>query len=295
MSAIRSVVLGALVSAVALSQSVRAKEIGWTKVFELSGRPASFATVTASTEGWMAAGAEVVVVSRHGRIESTREPGRTILRLASTRDGIFGLGLDQVILHFDDGRWIDEHFSPPPSPSTRSQRIAAILYGARVVGSGNNAVTAAFGPWSVLLRGRDHTWTSPPEGERDRLVTLAQTGPDIPRPAGCALAAWLWLGDDEGWFTCHGGRSFRHGAGGITPTGTVPGACDDAGDGIAVVGKDVYLLCAGGVWRSLHERWTRVPAPKGIKAIAGSPTCLYAVTTSSVLENCAKSANNSKM
>jgi hypothetical protein len=156
-------------------------------------------------------------------------------------------------------------------------------------------VTAAFGPWSVLLRGRDHTWTNPPESERYRLVMLAQTGPDIPRPAGCAPAAWLWLSDDEGWFTCHGGRSFRYGAGGTTPTGTVPGACQDAGDGITMVGPDVYLLCAGKVWRSLHERWQPVPAPKDIKAIAGGPTCLYAVTKRSVWASCALSAQGSKM
>jgi hypothetical protein len=269
--------------------------MGWSKVFELAGPPASFETVGASAEGWMAAGPEVIVVSRRGRIESTREPGRTILSLASTGDGIFALGLDQLVLHFDGGRWIDEHFTPSPSASTRRQRIAAILYGAHTFGSGISAVTAAFGPRSVLLRGRDHTWTSPPEGERYRLIMLAQTGPDIPRPAGCALAAWLWVSDDEGWFTCHGGRSFRHGPGGTTPTGKVPAACQDAGDGIAVVGRNVYLLCAGNLWKSLRERWTRVPGPKDLQAVAGGPTCLYAVTKSAVWESCAKSADNSKM
>lgn len=292
---LRSLALGALVMAIGRVQPVCAEEIRWTKAFELTGPPASFATVGAGAEGWMAAGVEIIVVSRNGRIESTREPGRTILRLASTRDGVFGLGLDQLILHFEGGRWVDEHFVPPPSASTRRQRIAAILYGARVFGSGNNAVTAAFGPWSVLLRGRDHTWANPPEEERYRLNVLAQTGPDIPRPAGCALAAWLWLSDDEGWFTCHGGRSFRHEAGATMSTGTVPGACHDAGEGIAVVGKDVYLLCEGNVWRSSQERWDRVSAPKDIQAIAGGPACLYAVTKRSVWASCAKSAHNSKM
>jgi hypothetical protein len=294
-AAVRSLALGALAMAIGQIQPVRAEEIGWTKAFELTGPPASFVTVGASAEGWMAAGAEIIVVSRNGRIESTREPGRTILRLASTGDGLFGLGLDQLILHFDGGRWVDEHLVPPSSASTRRQRIAAILYGARVFGSGNNAVTAAFGPWSVLIRGRDHTWTNAPKNERYRLNMLAQTGPDIPRPAGCALAAWLWLSDDEGWFTCHDGRSFRHGAGGNTPTGRVPGTCDDAGEGIAVVGKDLYLLCGGNVWRSSHERWDRVPAPKDIQAIAGGPTCLYAVTNRSVWASCAKLADKSKM
>lgn len=69
-----ALVLGALVMVVGLIQPVRAEEMGWSKVFELTGPAASFETVGASAEGWMAAGPEVVVVSRHGRIESTREP-----------------------------------------------------------------------------------------------------------------------------------------------------------------------------------------------------------------------------
>ncbi len=264
----------------------RAGDVAWRKVFGLSGSQASFRTVWADAVGWIAGGDQIIVMNRNGRVASTPEPGRTIVGLASTRDGLFAMGFDQAILRFDGTRWVEEHFTILAPTATRRQRVAAILRGARVFGTGKDAATAAFGPWRVLVRRGDHTWLDPSETDRYRMNMLAQFGPDFSRPASCALAAWFWLDDHEGWFTCHGGRSFRYAAGATAETGKVPGACHQGGDDLAAVGTDLYLLCDGKLWKSSGEHWDRVSGPKDMIAVAGNTHCLFAVTLGSVWESC---------
>lgn len=267
---------------------VLAGETGWKKVFELPDSQGSLRTVWADADGWITAGAQIIVMNRNGRVVSTPEPGRTILGLASTRDGLFALGFDQVILRFDGNRWVEEHYSALPPTATRRQRVAAILQGAHVFGAGKEAATGAYGPWRVLLRRSDHSWVDPTEADRYRMNVLAEFGPEFPLPAACALAAWFWLDDREGWFTCHGGRSFRYNAGATTDTGKVPRTCHDGADGLAAIRKDLYLLCDGKIWKSSGERWDLVSGIKKVLAIAGNTHCLFAVTLGSVWQSCAE-------
>jgi hypothetical protein len=260
----------------------------------VSDSQASLRTVWADADGWIAAGAQIIVMSRNGHVASTPEPGRTILGISSTKDGLFALGFDQAILRFDGNRWMEEHFSALPPTATHRQRVAAILQGAQVFGTGKDAATGAYGPWRVLLRRGDHSWVEPPEADRYRMNMLAEVGPEFSRPTACALAAWFWLDDREGWFTCHGGRSFRYESGVTTDTGKVPGACHDGGDGVAAAGKDLYLLCDGKLWKSSGERWALVSGLKDILAIAGNTRCLFAVTLGSVWQSCADPSDGSE-
>jgi hypothetical protein len=286
--------LAIVLFSVSPEKDAHAGETGWRKIFELPDPQGLFLTIWADADDWVAAGRNIVVRSHGGRVESTAEPGRAIVGLASTRDGLFAVGAEEAILRLNDSRWVEEHFSPLPPTATRRQRYGSTLQGARVFGAGKDAVIGAYGPVRVLLRRGDHTWYEPPENDRYRLWTLALLGPDIRRPAGCARAEWIWLGVREGWFTCHGGRSFRYDEEVTTATGKVPAACHEAADDVATVGRVVYLLCDNRLWRSSDERWTRVSGLKDIVAIAGGTDCLLAVTTSSVWESCAEPAGGSE-
>lgn len=276
------------------TDGARGGEVEWRKTFDLPDSRTSFRTIWADAEGWIAAGAQIIVVRRNGQVKSSPQPGRTILSISSTSDGLFALGFDQAILRFDKGLWIEEHFSGSPPATTRRQRVAALLYGARVFDTGKGAATGAYGPWRVLLRQGDHTWVDPPETERYRLDTFALLGPDSPRPARCIRSEWLWLDDREAWFTCQDGRSFRTNGTTTGSTGKIPGACQGVGDGLATVGAKAYLLCDGKLWKSSRERWDRVSGLKDILAIAGNTHCLFAVTLGSVWESCAEPSDGSE-
>ena len=270
-----------------------AAEVEWRKVFELPTAGAAFRTVWADAGGWVAAGAQIIAMNRNGRVESTPEPERTILSIASTNDGLFALGFEQLILRLDKNRWVEEHYSALPPTAGRRQRVAGLLYGARVFETGKGTMTGAYGPWRVLLRWADHTWADPSESERSRLDSFALLGPESPRPARCARSEWLWLDDHEGWFACQDGRSFRTGSTTTIPTGDIPGVCQGVADDVASVGTKVYLLCQRKLWESSSERWDRVSGLKDILAIAGNTRCLFAVTLRSVWERCTEPPSGS--
>jgi hypothetical protein len=292
---VRSLALGALAMAIGQIHPVRAEEIGRTKTFQLTGPRASFATVGASPEGWMAAGAKIIVVSRNGRLESTRDPGRTTLGLASTSDGVFGLGLEQLILHLDGDLWVDEHLVPRPSASMGRQRSAAIPYGNRL------NIFRSGDPLPALVR-------------RSPNVTFAQQIDVLPEHgyplAGVVTCAWNPAGRRGAT------RSMSEASPVVTGkpslviaqpkpcSGRTPRRSRNIRTSLHQHTQPVALIfrCVRpGVIAASDENTPRAKRsghrviPGARDPCSGGPTCLYAVTNRSVWASCVKSAGKSKM
>jgi hypothetical protein len=171
-------------------------------------------------DDWFVAGGWGVAKGTKTGFERKETPGRAVLGLLGrSPSSVFAFGAGELVLHFDGKTWKEEHIGPvPPKPRRRGERVKDVLYFA--YRSDPSAPLVAVGPWLVLVRQPDATWTQPGEKKRYRLSLVGQTGPDkIARPLKCDPGPWYWLGQDLAWFACQDGRSFLYEAGTVTPKG----------------------------------------------------------------------------
>ena len=259
----------------------------WERAYELTRSGSWLSSLAVDGDAWIAAGKEILV--RGGaKISTELVPGKTILGLSKTSQGVIALGADQLIMRFDGKVWVEEHFAPAPAKTSSRLKYALVLHSARDLANSPTPALVGYGPRGVLVRHADGAWVSPPENERDRLSRLAQLGPEGAAPLHCAPDAWRWLSGDRGWLTCHDGRSFLREGSAARATGSLPKPCRTSVDALDERGRDIYLLCDGELWRSSNERWARVPAPKGLRALAASDQCLFTADEKSVWKSCSK-------
>jgi len=259
----------------------------WERAYDLPRSGSWISSLAAEGDVWIAGGKEILV--RGGTTISTAPvPGKTVLGLSKTSQGFLALGADQLIMRLEGKDWVQEHFAPAPAKSPTRTKYTLVLYSARNLASGPTAPLVAYGPRSVLVRRADGTWVSPPENERDRLSRLAQLGPEGEAPVHCAPDAWRWLSGARGLLTCHDGRSFLREGSATKPAGSLPKPCRTSVDALDERDREIYLVCGGQLWRSSDERWTRVSAPKGLRAFAASDRCLFAADDKSVWRSCSK-------
>jgi hypothetical protein len=203
----------------------------WERAYELTRSGSWFSSLAVDGDVWIAAGKEILV--RGGaKISTDPMPGKTILGLSRTSQGVIALGADQLIMRFDGNTWVEEHFAPAPAKTPSRLKYALVLHSARDLANSPTPELVAYGPRGVLVRHADGTWVSPPESERDRLSRLAQLGPDDESPLHCAPDAWRWLSGARGWLTCHDGRSFLRDGSAATATGPLPKPCRSGVDAL---------------------------------------------------------------
>jgi hypothetical protein len=261
-------------------------EPSWEKLYDLGAAENWLSSLHAEGDQWFAGGKEILIKGGPAGASPEAHPGKTILGLSSTPNGLFALGADQLILRLDGKAWNEEHFTAPPARPTARTKYAAILHSADALGTEEAAPLVAYGPRGVLIREPDGSWVAPAEPERARLSRLAQQGPRKLVPPKCAPYGWHWLPADRGWLTCHGGRTFVIENSGARATGSLPKVCADGGEGLAERGSELYTLCAGRLWKSGAGRWTAVPAPADLRALAATPRCLFVASERAVWRSC---------
>jgi hypothetical protein len=288
MSPVRSTIVAVALALGASRTGGSSEPPGWERLYEVAEKDARLSAVWADDAGtWVAGGKGVLV--RGGPAGLEREPvgERTIVGLSSDgRGGVFAVGWDELVLHFDGKKWVEEHFKAGPPKGKRGRHNEDLLQHVADLPARARPALVAYGPWLVLIRQPDGSWRQPPENERYDLVMLAQTGPRTGRPAGCAGADWDWLANDRSLFSCHDNRAFLNSGGQAKELGVLPRECQAGIRPSAIRGSEVFTLCDGHIWRSAVNQWKRVTAPERIQAFTVAGRCIYVATNGAVSQHC---------
>jgi len=258
----------------------------WEKVFEAPGGTKGWlSSVLATPAGdWFAGGKWGV--TRNGK-EEEETPGATILGLSDQgAAGVFAVGSDELVLRFDGKAWLKEHVGPKP----KRRGHGAHLLDSMFVDAKPDAPLVAHGPSLVLARRPDATWAPVREADGKKLLLLAELGPASARPPKCTLRAWMWRGRGLAWFACHDGRSFLYSDGAVAPKGTLAKECKASISAVGNGGSDVYVGCAGKLWKTGEEGWRPIEVPKDereVRAISVAKGCMYLAGRYTVWRNCA--------
>src|SRR3954468_8794557 len=125
-------------------------EPAWEEIFNGGGSDGTVTSVwAASPQDWFVGGKWGVARSTKTGIERTPIKGRGILGLfGQTPSSVFAFGYDELVLHFDGKRWLEEHITPQPPTGTRA---ADLLYSAFYLTRAATAPIVAFGTSLVLV------------------------------------------------------------------------------------------------------------------------------------------------
>jgi hypothetical protein len=283
----------ALVATLASAGSTSYGAIGptWEAVFQGTG-PDDWVYVVHATsrDSWFLGGKWGVAKGNKAGIVREATPGRAVLGLFfEGADSLYALGRDELILHFDGKKWVEEHVGPKPK---RPGRGADTLYMAYYGNPSSNAPIVAIGPSLVLVRQSNGTWKDPPGADRERLLEVGQLGPKITRPAKCDAAGWRWLGRSIGAFFCHDRRTFIFDSGTLTAKGKMPERCEATINSIVYAKGEIYASCgAATLWKTEGQTWGQVPPPKELKeipSISVADDCLFVAGGHGVWRSCAK-------
>ncbi|MFL5305285.1 MAG: hypothetical protein ACJ8F1_08730 [Polyangia bacterium] len=261
---------------------------GWEKVFEASAAEGFVTAVwAANRDEWFVGGKRGVTrVTKSGQeMRNTRSPVAGLF--GETPKSVFALGYDELVLHFNGKAWSEEHYVATAKRGARDYDDLVQL--AFYVPGDPRATLTAFGPHAVLQREINGTWRAPSEPERERLSSLAETGP-AERPAGCAADGWFWIGKDLAWFVCQDGRTFIRDRGQVMPKGRIPRACPTR-TRAAFDGSEIYVACHDrGVWRTDGKTWRRLPRFAGQDQatfdISVADKCVFVTTKHAVWRRC---------
>ena len=222
------------------------------------------------------------------RRRSSSFPGKVILDFGPRDTGKpFALGSDQFVARLDGTTWVQEHEGHSPAPDRRRGQYSDDLFAAGYLETTSDAPLVAFGPYAVLTRQSNGSWTSPADSDRARLRDLAILGPQPKELSGCAGAGWLWLGRNLGWVTCEDNRAFLRDADKIEPLGKLPGGCRFQISASAFARGTVYAGCGSrGLWKSTGGGWQSVPAPKGVRSISLTTHCMFVATRRAIWRKC---------
>jgi len=259
----------------------------WEKVFEETKSNSWVSGVWAlGRDDWFASGKWGVAKASKAGIER-HAAGTSVLGLfGEAPNSVYALGADELIMHFDGHRWIEEHKGPTPK---RPGRGADLLHSAFYSAAAGTSMVA-FGPSLALERQSNGTWVAPPKDEMKKLSLLSQVGPTVPLPPGCDEAGWHWLGKDSGWFFCHDGRAFMFEGGATAPKGKLPRACTKTLDSSTYRDGDIYATCgAATVWKTEGQTWRLLATLKGEKelpSISVTGDCVFVAGRRTIWRSC---------
>jgi hypothetical protein len=113
-------------------------------------------------DDWFASGKWGVAKASKAGIERHATAGTSVLGLfGEAPNSVYALGADELIMHFDGHRWIEEHKGPTPK---RPGRGADLLHSAFYSAAAGTSMVA-FGPSLALERQSNGTWVAPPKDE----------------------------------------------------------------------------------------------------------------------------------
>ena len=261
----------------------------WQKVFEVTDRGSWLTSVWARSETeWFAGGKGFIVRSQNGFAEKTFFPGKVILDFGPRDAPIpFAVGSGQFVARLDGTKWVQEHEGHSPIQDRNRGQYSDDLFGAGYLEEGPAAPLVAFGPYAILTRRPDGTWSSPADTDQSRLRDVALLGPRASQQASCAAPGWLWLGRGVGWFNCQDNSAFLLDAGKLEPLGKLPSGCRFHISASAFVRGTLYVSCgAHGFWRSTAGGWRTMRGPKDIRSIALMGRCMFVATMHAVWRKC---------
>jgi hypothetical protein len=262
----------------------------WEKVFVGTGSDGWVSSVHATgPDDWFVGGGWGVARSTKGTIEREATNGRAVLGLFfQSSDSVFAVGQDELILHFDGKKWIEEHVGPTPKRKGHgADLLGSAYFESAIVG----APIVAFGPWLVLVRQPSRNWTLPSETERYKLSLRGDVGPaDLALPAKCEKAGWFWLGPSKGWLDCHDRRAFIVDGGVATAKGKIPRQCERTVSSVFLASGEIYASCSSAtLWKTEDQKWRQIAAPKGLKeipSISVAADCLFVASDRTVWRRC---------
>lgn len=265
----------------------------WEKVYD-GGEHHAVALVRATgREDWVAAGGRWgLATARHGTVQVEDTHGHGVLGFfADTPGSVYALGEGELVWHYEHDAWTQEHIAPMPSRGRRPF-AAHMLYVGYLDDARPTTRLVAVGLELALVKQADGRWSQPLQAERSRLGERGLLGPELPAPAGCARAAWRWLGRHRGAFTCHDGRLFTWDDGVVSDRGKLPRPCADVLGSLIDDRGTLFASCNfATLWKGDGGGWRRIVAPKEpglteIGSISFAEGCLFVAGKRALWRTC---------